>query len=123
LAKEIDKQAKKYDRKIDVLIQVNTSNEESKTGVMPQETKELAIEILKLDNICLQGLMTIGGLGKTKEETSQEFRLLAELKDEINASLGIEMNELSMGMSSDYLLAIEKGATYVRIGTSIFGKR
>jgi len=123
LAKEINKQAVKFDRVIDILVQVNTSGEKSKSGVSPEGLIELISKIRGYENIRLRGLMTIGGLGKQDYETRDEFLLLAKLLEDVNNSLGLDLKELSMGMSSDYEIAIECGATYIRVGSSIFGER
>lgn len=123
LAKEINKQAIKHERVIDVLVQVNTSGEESKSGVSPGELMDLIGEIKDFENIRLMGLMTIGGLGKEDYETREEFELLANLLKEANEIMGLDMKELSMGMSSDYDIAIECGATFIRVGSAIFGER
>lgn len=123
LAKEIDKRAEQNNRKIKVLIQVNTSGEESKFGIEPSEIYTLVEEILKLNNIELIGLMTIAGLEATPEENEKEFALLAKLLKEINSKYNLSLTELSMGMTSDYELAIKQGSTMIRIGTAIFGER
>jgi hypothetical protein len=123
LAKEIDKRAKENNRIIDVLLQVNTSGEDSKSGCKPQEAEEIIKSSLGLENVKFIGLMTISGLESTDEERKEEFRVLRKLRNEIEENLSIELPELSMGMTSDYQEAIEEGATIIRIGTAIFGKR
>lgn len=123
LAIEIDKRAEQNNRKIKVLIQVNTSGEESKFGIEPSEIYSLVEEVLKLNNIELIGLMTIAGLEATPEENEKEFALLAKLLQEINSKYNLSLSELSMGMTSDYELAIKQGSTMIRIGTAIFGER
>lgn len=124
LAKEIDKRAHSAGIIQNVLIQVNTSGEPQKSGVSPDGLKNLVQEVIKLPNINLIGLMTIGTFTDDEKISRKEFSLLAKLKNEINNFLGIEkLTELSMGMSHDYLIAIEEGATIVRIGTAIFGNR
>lgn len=124
LAKEIDKRAHSAGIIQNVLIQVNTSGEPQKSGISPDGLKNLVEEVIKLPNINLIGLMTIGTFTDDEKISRKEFSLLAKLKNEINNFLGIEkLTELSMGMSHDYLIAIEEGATIVRIGTAIFGNR
>lgn len=123
LANEIDKRAEQNNRKIKILIQVNTSDEDSKFGIEPTELNNLVEEVLKLKNIELIGLMTIAGLEATAKENEKEFELLANLLKEINSSYNLNLSELSMGMTSDYELAIKQGSTMIRIGTAIFGER
>lgn len=123
LAKEIDKRAKENNRTINVLLQVNTSGEDSKSGCEPHEAEEVIKSSIGLDNIKFVGLMTISGLESTDDERKEEFKLLRKIRDEIETNLSIELPELSMGMTSDYHEAIEEGATMIRIGTAIFGKR
>jgi pyridoxal phosphate enzyme (YggS family) len=107
---------------LNVCIQVNTSNEESKSGVRVDEALELAKSIHVLPNIKLRGLMTIPAASTDFEQQRQPFHLLRELKDEIQ-SHGIKLDTLSMGMSNDMEAAIAEGSTMVRIGTAIFGPR
>ena len=123
LAKEIDNRAQENNRKIDLLLQVNTSGEESKSGCEPEEAESVIKSCLELENINFIGLMTISGLESNNEERREEFILLRKVRDEIESNLSIVLPELSMGMTSDYNEAIEEGATMIRIGTAIFGKR
>lgn len=126
LAREIDKQAKKYDRVIDCLIQVKLSEEDTKHGVEPDEVLELIKQISKeFKNIKVCGLMGMAPYKENNEETRKYFKELKRNFDQIR-SLEIEnvtMRDLSMGMSNDFEIAIEEGATLVRVGTSIFGER
>jgi hypothetical protein len=126
LALEIDKRAKKINRVIDILIEVNTSGEETKYGVKPEETIDLVKQISEnCEFLRVKGLMTVAAFLPNPEEVRPMFRLLRELKDEI-AKLNlknVEMKHLSMGMSNDFEVAVEEGATLVRIGTAIFGPR
>lgn len=112
-------------KEIDVLIQINTSFEESKFGVAPDKAIEFVKEVSEFKNIHIKGLMTIGLLSSESNEVRKCFRLLKQLQEEIeNLKLpNVEMNELSMGMSGDLEIAIEEGATIVRVGTAIFGER
>jgi len=107
---------------LNVCIQVNTSNESSKSGVNIEDAIELAKNIQSLPNIRLRGLMSIPASTNDFEQQRQPFRLLRELKDELQ-SQGIKLDTLSMGMSNDMEAAIAEGATLVRIGTAIFGQR
>jgi pyridoxal phosphate enzyme (YggS family) len=124
LAEEISKQAGKLNKTIDILLQVNTSQEESKFGCNPEEAPELYEKIQLLDNIKLKGLMTIGSFSDDANISRKEFGILVELrKIIIEKNVNVQSLELSMGMSHDYSLAIKEGSTIVRIGTSIFGNR
>lgn len=110
---------------IDVLIQVNTSNEDSKFGIAPEELVPLVLAISKLERIQIRGLMTIGLFSTDHAKVRECFQLLRTLKEEVEKLQipRVEMKELSMGMSGDLEIAIEEGATIVRVGTAIFGKR
>lgn len=110
---------------IEVLIQVNTSGEESKFGVHPDDAITLVKQVARFDTIKIKGLMTIGLFSAEMEEVRKCFKLLKDLRDTIEALNidNVEMNELSMGMSGDLEIAIAEGATIVRVGTAIFGKR
>ncbi len=125
LALEIDKQAKKKNVYSNILIQVNISGEESKFGIEKDEAIELVKKISLLENIKIKGLMTIAPACENPENCREIFSLLYNLSIDI-LSLNIDnINRLnlSMGMSNDYLVAIDEGANFVRIGTDIFGKR
>lgn len=117
LAKEINKAAQKQEKKINILIEVKTSSEESKTGISPENLDDLIQEIKELENINLLGLMTIGPNTEDEEEVRKAFKLLKEQKDKYN------LNILSMGMTNDYKIAISEGSNLIRIGTKIFGPR
>ncbi|MCX7880023.1 MAG: YggS family pyridoxal phosphate-dependent enzyme [Ignavibacteria bacterium] len=124
LAKEIEKQAEKNNKTIDILIQVNTSGEASKFGCSPELTCELINEIKDLQNLRIRGLMTIGSFSLDEKVIRKEFQLLKSLFEEARKSFpNLPLNELSMGMTNDYLIAVEEGATILRIGTAIFGER
>jgi pyridoxal phosphate enzyme (YggS family) len=122
-AQKVNEEAAKIRKSQKVLVQVNTSGEATKSGVVPEEAKMLCEAVLQCGNLELCGLMTIGPLTDDEHAVRQSFRMLRELRDFINQSLGIAMKELSMGMSSDFTIAIEEGATMVRVGTKIFGAR
>lgn len=124
LAKEIQKQAKKNSRKIDVLVQVNTSGEKSKFGCNPNEIISLIEKIKNYENIQICGLMTIGSFSMDENIIRKEFRLLRQIFEQSKDIFPeLPLRHLSMGMSHDYLIAIEEGATIIRIGTAIFGER
>jgi PLP dependent protein len=107
---------------LNICLQVNVSGESSKGGVSPQDALSLARDVAPLANLKLRGLMTI--IENTPDAATQraQFRLLRDLKEEI-AATGIPLDTLSMGMSQDFEIAIEEGATLVRIGTAVFGQR
>ncbi len=125
LARELDRQAEKHGKEQDVLIEVNISGEASKAGVRAEDAKDLVRAVSQLKNIRVQGLMTMPPYSPDPEASRPHFRRLRELAAEIakeeipNAS----MKELSMGMSGDFEVAVEEGATLVRVGTAIFGGR
>lgn len=123
LAEEVNKRSENINIIQKILLQINTSDEESKSGCDKNDAVEIVEKILKLKNIEIQGLMTIGTF--TDDETIQrkEFSILRNTLNEINKKLNINLKSLSMGMSSDYIIAIEEGATYIRIGTTYFGSR
>lgn len=124
LAHELDREAARVGKRLDILIQVNTSGEPTKGGVPPHAVHELLGSILQMKHLEPRGLMTLAGLGQGSEEVRHEFRLLRTLRDELAHDFGLEhFTELSMGMSSDYPIAIEEGATILRLGTRIFGDR
>ncbi|TAL35680.1 MAG: YggS family pyridoxal phosphate-dependent enzyme [Spirochaetes bacterium] len=119
----VDTEARKIDKVQKVLVQVNTSGEDSKSGVRPDDAIALCRAVRELPSVDLRGLMTIGPLTGDEDRVRASFRMLAEILTKTNAALGTDMQELSMGMSSDYRIAVEEGATMVRIGTAIFGTR
>ncbi|MBQ9421112.1 MAG: YggS family pyridoxal phosphate-dependent enzyme [Lachnospiraceae bacterium] len=125
LAEEIEKQAAKHNTVMDVLCEVNMAGEETKFGLTPEETPEFVRRISAHPHIRIRGLMTIAPYTDDPESNRVYFRGLRELKDKINAEHipGVEMDMLSMGMTGDYEVAVEEGATFVRVGTGIFGER
>lgn len=125
VAMELERRAEKTGKAIDVLLEVHTTDESTKFGVQPAKTVELAKAISGLKKVRIRGLMTMGPFSDDPNESRPSFRQLADLKVAIRRE-GIEnvsMEHLSMGMSHDFEVAIEEGATIVRIGTAIFGKR
>jgi len=125
LAQQLHQRLLREQKTMEVLIQVNTSAEESKFGVHPEHAMELVQQVATLETLKIKGLMTIGLFSAETEKVRQCFRLLKTLQQQIIALNipGVEMRELSMGMSGDLEAAIEEGATIVRVGTAIFGKR
>jgi len=121
LGEEISREAGKTNRSIDIFVEVNTTGEESKFGVPPEKAGTLVKELKRLPNINLTGLMTIGRFGDP-EESRPPFQTLRSLQQDMERD-GIRLPHLSMGMTNDFKIAIEEGATMIRIGTAIFGKR
>ena len=125
LAKVIQKESLKRNIVSKILIEVNIAREESKFGVFKEDVLSLAIEISKLSNVSLKGLMTVAPYVDNAEDNRQYFASMKQLAIDIeNQNIdNVSMQILSMGMSSDYTVAIEEGATHVRVGTKIFGAR
>lgn len=125
LAEELQKEAQKADKIVKIFIQVNTSFEETKFGISPDELDKLVEYVLNLTNLKLIGLMTLGPVTalENKENSRKSFRLLYELREKVKEKFKIPLPYLSMGMSSDFEVAIEEGANMIRIGTLIFGPR
>jgi pyridoxal phosphate enzyme (YggS family) len=125
LAKEIDRQAAKIGKIQDILIEVNIAGEESKSGVAVIDALSLVSEAAKMRSISIKGLMTMPPFSDISGDSRPYFKKLRDLAADIAASKipGISMKELSMGMSGDFEVAVEEGATMVRVGTAIFGER
>lgn len=125
LATKLNDRLELEKRTIDVLIQVNTSGEESKFGIHPDLAIDFIKQVAQFKNLRIKGLMTIALLSAESEKVRECFRLLKSLQEQIIAAdiQNVEMKELSMGMSGDFEIAIEEGATIVRVGTAIFGER
>lgn len=125
LAKELNKRAKKQDLVMDVLIQVNVAEEESKYGLNVDEVIPFLEKILEYNNIKVKGLMTIAPFVEDPEEIRWVFRDLRRLSEVISSKgyENVEMKFLSMGMTNDYEVAIEEGSNMIRVGTGLFGKR
>ena len=125
LAEEISKRAKAAGITMDVLIEINIAGEESKHGIAPEKAEELALEVSRLDNIRVCGLMTVAPFVEDSEENRGHFarmrKLFVDIRDKNYNN--IDMRYLSMGMTNDYEVAVEEGANIVRIGTGIFGER
>ncbi len=125
LAETISQEAVKKNVTVPILLEVNVAGEESKYGITCEETITLAEQISKLPNIRIEGLMTIAPYVTDPEENRPVFRKLRQLGVDIKAKNmnNVNVNVLSMGMTGDYEVAIEEGATMVRVGTGIFGER
>ncbi len=125
LAEEISRQAVKHNVTVDILIEVNVAAEESKFGVRPEDAIDLCRSISTLPGIRIRGLMTVAPFTSDPEENRPVFCALRQLFVDIDGKNidNVCMDCLSMGMSGDYTVAIEEGATFVRVGTSIFGQR
>lgn len=125
LARQIQNDFAAKDETAHILIEVNVAKEESKFGFMTEETEDAIREIATMPNIVIHGLMTIAPFVDNPEENRIHFKNLKKLLVDINAKNidNVSMHELSMGMTGDYEVAIEEGATYVRVGTGIFGNR
>ena len=125
LAQEISKEAVKKNVSVNILIEVNVADEATKFGVKVDEAQDLVVEIAKLPNICVKGLMTIAPNVENGEKNREIFCKLSKLAVDIMSKNidNIDMNILSMGMTGDYPVAVSEGATYVRVGTGIFGTR
>jgi hypothetical protein len=111
------------DRRLDVLVQVNVAGDPGKHGVLPEATAAVCAAVLAQPALRLQGLMTIGAVVDTAEAARPCFRALRQLRDDVARGLGVELPHLSMGMSEDFVVAVEEGATLVRLGRVLFGAR
>jgi len=137
LAREIDKRAKQTGRTMDILIEINIANEPTKHGILAENAKEFSKHIFELSNMRFCGLMCVAPFVENSEKNRSFFAKMRDLLYEINFVEGVDnkkgmpythapftaRNELSMGMSNDFLVAIEEGATMVRIGTALVGDR
>lgn len=125
LAEEINIQAKKQNVIVPILVEVNIAHEESKFGISAEDVILLVEEISRLENIRIKGLMTIAPYVENPEDNRLYFRKIKQLSVDItNKNIdNVSMEILSMGMTGDYMVAIEEGATMVRVGTGIFGER
>lgn len=125
LAQEIEKRAAAQDTRMDVLIEVNMAEEESKFGLLAKDVEAFAREVAQFAHIRIRGLMTVAPFVENSEENRVVFRKMKELLVDINNKKidNVHMDCLSMGMTGDYEVAIEEGATMVRVGTGIFGER
>ena len=121
LAQEIDKRALACGRKLDVLIEINLSGEDSKEGYDLDEFYKELPELMKLENINIKGLMTMAPNVSDEDKIRASFRKLREIKDELNEKyFDGKLTELSMGMSHDYRIALEEDSTIIRVGTKLY---
>lgn len=125
LAEEISREAVKKNVEVKILIEVNVANEDTKFGISCEEVSQLVKDIAKLPNISIRGLMTIAPYVENEEENRYYFQKLKKISVDIMEENidNIYMDILSMGMTGDYRVAVSEGATYVRVGTGIFGIR
>lgn len=125
LAEEIQKEAEKLGRTVDILLEVNVAKEESKFGFLPEEAEEAAMKIAAFPNLRVCGLMTIAPFVENPEENRPVFEKLYQLSVDIKKKNidNISMSVLSMGMTGDYPVAVQEGADMIRVGTGIFGAR
>ena len=125
LARELDKEAAKQNKIVRAFVEVSLAGEESKTGIAKGEVAGLLEKISGLTHISVEGLMTVPPFRENLEAVRPYFRELRELRDSLNSLNlpNVQLNELSMGMTHDFTVAIEEGATIVRVGTALFGPR
>ncbi len=122
LARELDKEARKIGKTQRVLVQVNVGEENSKAGIAPEQLVVLLEQLLFMQNLRVEGLMSLPPYSDNAEDSRTFHRQLRELRDQLRTQHP-ELNTLSMGMSRDFQIAIEEGATLIRIGTALFGTR
>ncbi len=125
LAKEIDKQAKKHNKIMKVLVEINVAAEETKSGISPDEVEDFLKAVSVYENIHVVGLMSIPPVMVSEEEQRKIFKQIYKIFVDISTKSihNIDMQYLSMGMSDDYHIAVEEGANLVRVGSALFGKR
>ncbi len=122
LARELDRRARLEEKKVRALVQVDVAGEETKHGLSPQDLKEFVEEVSRWGTIKIEGLMTMAPFVEDPEEVRPFFRQMRKLRDSVKKP-GLELPHLSMGMTNDFTVAVEEGATMVRIGTALFGSR
>ena len=125
LARELDKEGRRRGKIIRAFVEINLGGEESKSGIAKNHVASLLESVAKLANLRVEGLMTVPPFRQDPEQVRPYFRELRELKEKLSESgfPNVELKELSMGMTHDYPVAVEEGATIVRIGTALFGPR
>ena len=123
LGQELDRRAEALGKTQNILLQVNVAAESTKFGCAPGQARELAEALNALPRLALEGLMTIAPYAEDPEKSRPHFAALRELRDILQRDTGLHLPVLSMGMSGDFAVAIEEGATAVRVGTAIFGER
>jgi pyridoxal phosphate enzyme (YggS family) len=125
LGERLDRAAQKAGRRLQILLQVNLSGEDSKSGVREQDVGRVAVELAQLRAVRLRGLMTMPAPTGDPEQVRPSFVRLRELRDKVNIAAGLDppLEMLSMGMTDDFEVAIEEGATHIRLGRALFGER
>ncbi|MBI4526566.1 MAG: YggS family pyridoxal phosphate-dependent enzyme [Deltaproteobacteria bacterium] len=125
LALELEKEARKRAKTVRAFIEVNLAREEAKSGIHKEEVKHLLEEVGKLSRLSVEGLMAVPPFKENPEEVRPYFRELREMQSKLKQFKipNVDLKELSMGMTHDYVVAVEEGATMVRIGTALFGPR
>jgi hypothetical protein len=125
LARELDREGRKRSKTVRVLLEVNLAGEESKTGIAKDKVADLLRAAGELSNLSIEGLMAVPPYRENPEDVRPYFKTLRELRDGLRELrvAGVDLKELSMGMTHDYVIAVEEGATIVRIGTALFGPR
>jgi pyridoxal phosphate enzyme (YggS family) len=123
LATHLAREAERAGRRLPVLVQVNVAREATKHGVAPEGLEDLVRVVLGLPGLDLDGLMAIAPASADPEQARPHFRRLRELRDTLRNRLGVELPHLSMGMSDDFVIAVEEGATFLRLGRALFGPR
>jgi pyridoxal phosphate enzyme (YggS family) len=125
LAEELDERAAKNNRVLPCLVQVNITGQEQKYGLAPDDTHEFLDHCARYEHLDIRGLMALASFVDDPEEVRDEFRQMRDLFEsyEANTNPRVEMEELSIGMSNDFEVAVEEGSTMVRIGSAIFGPR
>ncbi len=123
LAQDVERIAEEVGLRPRVFLEVNVAGEGSKIGFAPAALREQMEQLLSLVRLNIEGLMIIPPVAPDPEESRQYFVMLREMRDEVEREFDLKLPELSMGMSNDYAIAIEEGATFVRVGTAIFGAR
>ena len=123
LARDMNRIAEEEGLRPRLLLEVNVAGEGSKIGFAPETLREQMETLLELPRLTIEGLMTIPPLAPEAEASRKYFVALRDLRDQFAAQFGIELPQLSMGMTGDFVVAVEEGATLVRVGTAIFGKR
>lgn len=125
LARQIEEEAAKKNVRVDILIEVNVAGEESKFGLKTEEVPDIVTQIAGFPHVSIKGLMTIPPFAENPEDNRKYFNKLKQLAVDIKAKNidNVSMDKLSMGMTGDYTAAVTEGASYVRVGTGIFGER
>ena len=120
LAEAINDAAQKKEIKQKILLQINNAREEQKTGFMPEEVRSAVKEILKMDSIRIEGVMNIAPINCDENRLHKLFKNIKQINDDLKYEFGLELKQISMGMSNDYKIALEEGATMIRLGRILF---